>query len=114
MTARQLTPVAQILALFESLGPGDRQVVVDELASRARLIAATRSGPVLDQLSRLLPKQPVWSIAEIRRELSLLGTVPAPRAIFNAIGYLARKQLIAREGRGRYRVLRDVNEGQPE
>jgi hypothetical protein len=101
---RAETVADSIWALFDKLSLTDQQIVVERLTKAAQLIPASRAGDVLGTVARFLPQRREWTAEEIRLRLAESGVEAAPRAVFNAIGYLARKGRIERLGAGRYRV----------
>lgn len=93
-----------IWALVPLLPIEDQQRLADDIVKAVRPIPAFRSGDVLGAVVRFLPKRPQWTAKEIREEVAANGVQATSREVFNAIGYLIRKDRVKRIGNGQYLV----------
>ena len=55
-------------------------------------------------MARILIHRVKWSVPEIKEKMAEHGVSAAPKDIYNAIGYLARRGYVRRVGYGRYVV----------
>ena len=62
------------------------------------------AGDVLGAVIYLLPKRSEWSVQEIKKWIDDRGIEATATQIYNALGYLTRKQKIQRIGHGRYSI----------
>jgi hypothetical protein len=84
--------------------PEEQDEVLRRVTDRLRPIPAPRAGDVLEALVISLPRRREWTVEEIKTELVERGVSAKPKEVYNAIGYLARKNHIRRVGYGRYVV----------
>lgn len=95
----------RIRGLWSVLPIDDRHLLLDVLTKETpRIIPASRAGAVMATVARLLPKRQEWSAQEIRKEVAATGIETTPKAVFNAIEYLAKKGRLEKLGGGRYRM----------
>jgi hypothetical protein len=93
-------------ALISALPPDERERVLAELTKAFKPIAEPRagSGEVLAELVRLLPQQRSWTVEQIRNRVEAAGLSAEPKAIYNALTYLKRRNDVVHHGYGRYTV----------
>jgi hypothetical protein len=92
--------------LIGALPPEERERVLDELNKVFRLIPEPKagSGDVLAEIIRLLPEQRSWTVEQIRKRVEASGLNAEPKAVYNALSYLKRRNDIVHHGYGRYTV----------
>jgi hypothetical protein len=93
-----------IKTLVSGLGPGERARLLDEITVIIRPIPTPRAGALMSIIVRLLPNRKSWTIDELKRGVAEQGVEAAPKEVYNAVSYLARKKHIRRVGYGRYIV----------
>jgi len=81
-----------VRTLIETLPPRAKEQFLQEI-----LLAAPH-GEVLRKVVQFLSTRKDFTIAELKQQISA-----SPKEIYNAVGYLTRKQHIRRVGYGRYR-----------
>jgi hypothetical protein len=88
------------------LPPDDQQRVLSELRKSFHPIVPLRSsaGEVLAQIVRLLPEQKSWTVEQVKERVEASGVQAEPKAIYNALTYLKRRNDIVHHGYGRYSV----------
>lgn len=96
--------IAAIKQLYRALPEESRAEVLRELATTASAIPTPRGGPVLGAMAKILALRVQWSVPDIKQQIAELGVEAAPKDIYNAIGYLARRGYVRRVGYGRYVV----------
>lgn len=98
--------LAAIMTLISGLAPDDRARVIGELTKAFRPIPQLRtgSGDVLAEIVRLLPEQRSWTVEQIKQRVESRGVQTEPKAIYNALTYLKRRNDIVHHGYGRYSV----------
>jgi len=98
--------LAAIKTLVAGLSPNDRARVIEELTNAFRPIPQPRagSGDVLAEIVRLLPEQRSWTVEQIKQRVESRGVQTEPKAIYNALTYLKRRNDITHHGYGRYSV----------
>jgi hypothetical protein len=98
--------LAAARTLIGALSPDERQRILGELIKAFRPIAEPKagSGDVLAQIIRLLPEQRSWTVEQIRKRVKETGLKTEPKAVYNALTYLKRRNDIVHHGYGRYTV----------
>jgi hypothetical protein len=94
--------VAAIITLIDGLSPSDRERVLQRLTERLRPIPVPRAGGVLGVVVQLIPRDRDWTVKEIKQRAEEAGELMGEKALYNALGYLTRRQHIKRIGQGRY------------
>jgi hypothetical protein len=67
-----------------------------------------RPGQVLGTILKLVPRDRAFTIEEVKKKIEDEGIHATAKAIYNALGYLTRKNKIQRIGHGRY-IIGDVS-----
>jgi hypothetical protein len=98
--------LAAIKTLVSGLAADDRARVIEELIKSFRPIPQPRtgSGDVLAEIVRLLPEQRSWTVEQIKQRVESRGVQAEPKAVYNALTYLKRRNDIVHHGYGRYSV----------
>ena len=96
--------ISAIKVMFGELTPAQQEKLRTDLEGIVRPIPAPRAGDVLGAVIRLFPKQPEWTVQELLRRLEEGGVEHTTKEVYNALGYLTRKQKIQRTGHGRYSI----------
>ena len=96
--------LALVKTLIDSLPPQAREHFLREVAESLRPAVAPRAGEVLGTIVRFLSNRKDFTVAELKRQIDEQGVAASAKAIYNAIGYLTRKQHIRRVGYGRYLI----------
>ena len=93
-------------ALIGTLPPEARPRIVTELGKTFQPIPSPRagSGDVLAEIVRLLPEQRSWTVEQIKKRVEASGVKAEPKAVYNALTYLKRRNDIVHHGYGRYTV----------
>lgn len=96
--------VSAILTLVDGFGlsAAEQEQVLKEVTEKLRPIAVPRAGDVLNTVVNLIPRDRAWTVREIKDRVEQSGAPVADKELYNAIGYLTRKQHIQRVGTGRY------------
>jgi hypothetical protein len=102
--ARAESIISTIKILFGELSIADQKHLLTQLTEILRPIPAPRAGDVLSAVIHLLPKRPDWTVTELKQAIDRHGVEATPKEVYNALGYLTRKQKIQRVGHGRYMV----------
>ena len=109
--------VAEVIQLIRSLVamlPPERGGVFLESLRELGVTSqsSNRSGPVYDNVVDLFvrTRRRDWSAAEVQAALADSGVQADPKAVYNVLGYLARRGRLRRYGRGRY-LLVDLGVG---
>jgi hypothetical protein len=102
--ARAVDFAATIRLLFNELSFSDQEKVHAQLTEILRPIPAPRAGDVLGAVIHLFPKKAEWTVQELIARLDANGVEHTPKELYNALGYLTRKQKIQRTGHGRYSI----------
>jgi hypothetical protein len=95
---------ATIRVLFKELSLADQEKVHSQLTEILRPIPAPRAGDVLGAVIHLFPKKAEWTVQELLAQLEAYGVAHTAKEVYNALGYLTRKQKIQRTGHGRYSI----------
>jgi hypothetical protein len=94
--------LAAFKALLAGLSPEQQERV------RAQLFPPISSPPratqVLGTILKFVPRDREFTIEEVKKSVAAEGVQATAKAIYNALGYLTRKQKISRVGHGRYIV----------
>ena len=96
--------VAAFKALLAGLSTSQQERVRAELFKSFPPNSTPRPGQVLGTILKLVPRDRAFTIDEVKKRVEAEGVQATAKAIYNAIGYLARKQKIARVGHGLYMV----------
>lgn len=96
--------ISAILMLVNGLSEVEKASVLRQLIDKLRPVALPRAGDVLSAVIDLLPKERSWTVREVKERVEAQDAKISDKEIYNAIGYLARKQHIERLGYGRYRI----------
>jgi hypothetical protein len=98
--------LSAVKTLVGALPTEKRERVIDELTKAFRPIPEPRagSGEVLAEIIRLLPQQRSWTVEQIRERIEAGGLSAEPKAVYNALTYLKRRNDIVHHGYGRYTV----------
>lgn len=91
-----------VRTLVGTLSVQDKNRLLEELTEIIRPMSAPRAGEVLGTLIRLLPERREWTVDQIKSKVAESGVSAAPKEIYNAISYLARKGQMQRVAYGRY------------
>jgi hypothetical protein len=102
--ARAENVVSAIKTLIAGLPHSEQERVLTELDKLIRPIHAPRAGDVLSAVVRLLPTRRDWKVEDLRRSIEAEQVEAAPKEVYNALSYLARKGRVRRVGYGRYIV----------
>lgn len=96
--------VTAIFALVDGFGltPCEREQVLKLVSEKLRPIPVPRAGDALNTVVQLIPHNRDWTVKELRDQVEKFGASLTDKEIYNAIGYLTRKQHICRIGMGRY------------
>lgn len=96
--------VSAILTLVDGFGLSaqEQEQVLKEVTEKLRPIPVPRAGDVLSKIVNLIPRDRDWTVKELKNRVEQQGDTVADKEIYNAIGYLTRKQHIHRLGQGRY------------
>jgi hypothetical protein len=90
--------------LFTELPLAEKERVLAQLTEILRPIPAPRAGDVLNAVIHLLPRRTEWTVQELKSAICENQIEATDKEIYNALGYLTRKQKIQRVGHGRYMV----------
>lgn len=90
--------------LFRELPLPVQERVYAQLSKVLRPIPAPRAGDVLGAVIHLFPKRPEWTVQQLIESLEAAGVEHTPKAVYNALGYLRRKDKIQKTGHGRYTI----------
>lgn len=103
---RSESVLAAIKTLIGGLPVEERERILGELTKAFRPIPPPRagSGDVLAEIVRLLPEQRSWTVEQIKERVEARGVQAEPKAIYNALTYLKRRNDIVHHGYGRYSV----------
>ncbi len=98
--------LAAARTLIGALSPEERERILSELTRAFQPIPQPRagSGDVLAEIVRLLPEQRSWTVEQIRKRVEASGLKAEPKAVYNALTYLKRRNDIVHHGYGRYTV----------
>lgn len=96
--------VTAFKALFAGLSPDQQERVRAAIFKSFPEETTPRAGQVLGTILRLVPKDRAFTIDEVKKRIEAEGIHATAKAIYNALGYLTRKQKIERIGHGRYMV----------
>jgi hypothetical protein len=97
--------LALVNTLIDSLPPQAKEHFLRTVAESLRPAIVPRAGEVLGTIVRFLSNRKDFTVAELRRQIiDEQGVNASPKAIYNAIGYLTRRQHIRRVGYGRYLI----------
>lgn len=66
--------------------------------------AKAGSSDVLTEIIRLLPQQRSWTVEQVKQKIEERGLNADPKAVYNALTYLKRRNDIVHHGYGRYSV----------
>jgi hypothetical protein len=96
--------LAAAKTLLGALSPEERDRILRELTKAFRPIPApgAGSGDVLAEIIRLLPEQRSWTVEQIKKRVEASGLKAEPKAVYNALTYLKRRNDITHHGYGRY------------
>jgi hypothetical protein len=94
--------VSAFKALLAGLSPEQQERVRAALFNSFPQNSAPRAGQVLGTILKLVPRDRSFTIEEVRKSIEAEGIQATAKAIYNALGYLTRKQKIQRIGHGRY------------
>jgi hypothetical protein len=89
-------------ALLAGLSPEQQERVRAELFKSFSQNPTPRAGQVLGVILKLVPRDRAFTIEEVKKGIEAEGTQATAKSIYNALGYLTRKQKIQRIGHGRY------------
>ena len=95
-----------IKMLLSALPEAEQAVLLRQLTEAIQPIPAPRAGEVLGTIVQFLrprPNQP-WTVEEIKEGIAARGIEATAKEVYNALGYLTRKQRIKRVGYGQYLV----------
>jgi hypothetical protein len=95
--------VTALKALLAGLSPAQQERVRAELL-KSSSFAIPRAAQVLGTILKLVPRDRPFTIEEVKKSIEAEGIQATAKAIYNALGYLTRKQKIVRVGHGRYIV----------
>jgi hypothetical protein len=98
--------LAAARTLIGALPPEERTRILTELTKAFRPIPEPKAGSsdVLAEIVRLLPQQRSWTVEQIRKRVEESGLKAEPKAVYNALTYLKRRNDIVHHGYGRYTV----------
>lgn len=96
--------LAAIRALVEGMTPRERERVLREVTEMLRPISLPRAGDTLGLVVQLLPRNREWTVKELKVRVQNQGAPISDKELYNALGYLTRKQHIQRVGQGRYMI----------
>jgi hypothetical protein len=94
--------VTAFKALLAGLSPEKQERVRAELFKSFPANSAPRAGQVLGTILRLVPRDRPFTIEDVKKGIESEGIPATAKAIYNALGYLTRKEKITRIGHGRY------------
>ena len=90
-----------IRTLLSTLTPEERQQVLRELSGAAP-IPTPRAGKVLSLVTRSLPRDKAFTVAEVKERVAGTDARVTEKEVYNAIGYLKRHRYLKRLGYGHY------------
>lgn len=96
--------VTAFKALLAGLSPEKQERVRAEIFKSFPPTSAPRAGQVLGTILKLVPRDRPFTIEEVKKNVESEGVQATAKAIYNALGYLTRKEKIMRIGHGRYVV----------
>jgi hypothetical protein len=98
--------LAAVRTLIGALPSEERERILTELTKAFRPIPEPKAGSsdVLAEIVRLLPQQRSWTVEQIRKRVEESGLKAEPKAVYNALSYLKRRNDIVHHGYGRYTV----------
>jgi hypothetical protein len=96
--------LAAFKALLAGLSPEQQERVRAALFQTFPANSAPRPGQVLGTILKLVPRDRAFTIEEVKKSIEAEGIQATAKAIYNALGYLTRKNKIQRIGHGRYIV----------
>jgi hypothetical protein len=94
--------VTAFKALLAGLSPEQQERVRSAIFQAFPQNSTPRAGQVLGTILKLVPRDRAFTIEEIKKKVEAEGIQATVKAIYNALGYLTRKQKIQRIGHGRY------------
>ena len=92
------------LELLRTLPIHEQERILAEWSDSLRPITTPRAGEVLGTIVKFLPRRQEWSVGDIKQEIVSQGVKASTKNIYNALGYLTRRNHIKRVGYGRYLV----------
>ncbi len=107
LTAEEARPeriANAIMVMMESLSEYERELVLQKLTDKVQAIATPRAGTTLDAVvitfkhNRGIP----LTVQQIKSAVADRGVSATPKEIYNALGYLARKEHVRRMSYGQY------------
>jgi len=96
--------VAAIKTLLSSLPPEQQKRARDQIFRAFPPENPPRAGQVLGTILKLVPRDRPFTIEEVKKSVESEGIQATAKAIYNALGYLLKKERIVRVGHGRYMV----------
>jgi hypothetical protein len=93
-----------IKTLLSALSPEEQHRILREIAEALQPVPTPRAGEVLGTIVRWMPRDAEFTVEDAKKGVAAQRVEATPKQIFNAIGYLARKGHIRRQGYGRYLV----------
>jgi hypothetical protein len=93
-----------IKTLLSMLTLAEQHQVLQKITEAVQPIPAPRAGDVLGAVVRWIPRDSKWTVEDAKQGVAAQGVAATPKEIYNAIGYLTRKQHIRRIGYGRYLI----------
>ena len=112
--------VSAFMAMVDGLSPDLQERVRAELSKKFPLSLSPKPGQVLGTILKLVPRGQEFTIDDVKKSVEAEGVQATAKAIYNALGYLTRKQKIVRVGHGRYMIdgalfetSEDLNVGPP-
>jgi hypothetical protein len=102
----RLSRFAETIQLFLANLPPDAQPEFLKRFQEIRDGVQQRGGEVFNNVVALFKRdhRPEWTISAIQTELEKTGAAPEPKALSNAVLYLAKTGRLRRVGRGQYIV----------
>jgi len=94
--------VTAFKALLAGLSPDQQERVRAAIFQAFPQNSTPRAGQVLGTILKLVPRDRAFTIEEVKKKIEAEGIQATVKAIYNALGYLTRKQKIQRIGHGRY------------
>jgi hypothetical protein len=94
--------VTAFKALLAGLSPEQQERVRADLYKSFPPNSAPRAGQVLGTILRLVPRDRPFTIEDVKKGIESEGVQATAKAIYNALGYLTRKEKITRIGHGKY------------
>lgn len=102
--ARAESVITAFKTLLDGLSPELQERVRTSLFKSFPQNSPPRPGQVLGTILKLVPRDRAFTIEDVKKTIEAEGIQATVKAIYNALGYLTRKNKIQRIGHGRYAI----------